>query len=83
MIAYYNFVGDKMLVKNQDYTIDIMTGKTKGNIQTKQGKTLEDMIDLEKFSAVAKEHNMYLRDELGNILYDKKGNPRYQNLASV
>lgn len=23
MIAYYNFVGDKMLVKNQDYTIDI------------------------------------------------------------
>ena len=30
MIAYYNFLGDKMLVKNQDYTIDIVSSTQEG-----------------------------------------------------
>lgn len=67
----------------QDFTIDIMTGKVKGNVQTRDGKTMADMIDLNKFDQVAKEHNIFLRDKKGNILYDKYGNVRYKNLASA
>lgn len=64
--------------QTETFAMDVLTGSIYGNIKTKQGVGLADMVDINKFAQVAEEHQIYARNKDGTLNRD-----RYANLASV